>query len=176
MKDDSPKMIKFTDRLDRFITWTGEKTAWLIAVLIVVILFQVILRYMFHKSYVFIEEIQWHLYAVVIMMGLSYSFTKDSHIRLDILHANFSKPKKEIIDIIGTLFFLWPVIIIFILHSFDFVGESFRVGERSEAPMGLPFRWAIKSIIPIGFFFLFLGSVARLIRAFNNLTSILRKN
>ena len=67
-------------------------------------------------------------------------------------------------DILGTVFFLWPVILVFLGHSYDFVAESYRLGERSDAPGGLPFRWAIKSIIPIGFVLLFLGSAARLVR------------
>jgi TRAP-type mannitol/chloroaromatic compound transport system permease small subunit len=150
---------------DRAILGIGNAGAWLIAVLIVAILVQVILRYVFQKSFVILEEIQWHLYAVIIMLGLSYSFVKDSHIRLDILHSRFSKRTKGKIEIMGIICFLWPMIFIFFMHSLNFVAESFRVGERSDAPLGLCCRWAIKSIIPLAFFLIFIASVSRLIRA-----------
>ena len=155
--------------LARFLDWAilgiGNAGAWLIAVLIVAILVQVVLRYLFQKSFVVLEEMQWHLYAVIIMLGLAYAFVKDSHIRLDIMHSRFSKPTREKIEIMGIVCLLWPMIFIFFMHSLNFVAESFRVGESSDAPMGLSCRWAIKSVIPIAFFLLFCASLARLIRA-----------
>ncbi len=98
-------------------------------------------------------------FAVIVMIGVVYSFAKDSHIRLDILHSKFSTKNKEIVEIIGIIFMLWPMIYVFFIHSLSFVAESFRVGERSMAPMGLGYRWAIKSIIPFAFFLLFFGIV-----------------
>jgi len=153
------------DLLDNAIISIGNAASWLIAVLIVAILVQVVLRYLFHRSYVVLEELQWHLYAIIIMLGLSYAFVKDSHIRLDIMHTRFSKPTKEKIEIIGIVFLLWPMIFVFFMHGLDFVGESFRVGECSDAPSGLSYRWLIKSVIPIAFFLMFCASVSRLIRA-----------
>ena len=151
--------------LDKAILKIGNASAWLIAVLIVSILVQVILRYVFKTTIVALEEIQWHLYAIIIMLGLSYSSIKDSHIRLDIMHSRFSWKSKEKVEIMGIVFFLWPIIFIFFLHSLPFVAESFRVGERSDAPMGLGYRWIIKSVIPLSFFLLFCASVSRLIKA-----------
>ncbi len=165
MASDKKNKHGFLNLPDRTIIGIGNKTSWLIAVLIVTILVQVVLRYVFHKSYVALEEIQWHLYAVVVMLSFSYSFVKDSHIRLDIMHSRFSMSTKEKIEIMGIIFFLWPIIFVFFMHSLEFVAESFRLGERSDAPMGLGCRWAIKSIIPISFFLLFCGSLSRLIQA-----------
>jgi TRAP-type mannitol/chloroaromatic compound transport system permease small subunit len=165
MKADKKVKQRISNFTDRAILAIGNAGAWLIAVLIVAILIQVILRYVFQKSFVVLEEMQWHIYAVIIMLGLSYSFVKDSHIRLDILHSKFSKPTKEKIEIMGIVCFLWPMIFIFFIHSLPFVAESFRVGECSDAPMGLGYRWAIKSIIPLAFFLLFIASVSRLAQA-----------
>lgn len=165
MNDDTKITPKSPDILYQIILGIGHTAAWLIAVLIVAILIQVMLRYVFQKSFVALEEIQWHIYAVIIMLGISYSYVKDSHIRLDILHSRFSRSTKEKIEIMGILCFLWPMIFVFFMHSLTFVAESFRVGEESDAPMGLGFRWAIKSIIPLSFFLLFIGSVSRLKQA-----------
>ncbi len=153
------------DLPDRIIMGVGNAASWLIALLLVMIIIQVILRYVFQKSFVALEEIQWHIYAVVVMLSFSYAFVKDSHIRLDIMQSRFSRLTKEKIEIMGIILFLWPMIFIFLMHGWDFTAEAFRVGERSDAPMGLGYRWAIKSIIPIAFFLLFCGSLSRLIRA-----------
>ncbi len=172
MKVDEKTKHGWADLPGRVIMGIGNAASWLIALLIVTILVQVILRYVFQKSFVALEEIQWHIYAVVVMLSFSYSFVKDSHIRLDIMQSRFSRPTKEKIEIVGIVLLLWPMIFIFLMHGWDFAAESFRVGERSDAPMGLPYRWAIKSIIPISFFLLFCGSLSRFIGA----VSYLKKN
>lgn len=158
--------------LDRWLLKTGRAAAWLSAVLIGIIILQVGLRYLFGISYVALEEIQWHLYAVIILLGLSYAFVTDSHIRLDLLHVGFSRQTKERVEIFGILCFLMPMIWVFFYHSLGFVAESWMVSERSEAPMGLSCRWAIKSVIPISFFLLFLAAVSRLIRAMHCLREL----
>ena len=151
--------------LDRFITGIGETAAWLNAVLIVVIITQVVLRYVFSKGLVRLEELQWHLYAVCIMIGLSYCATRDTHIRLDLLYHRFSQRKKEIIDLLGTVFLLMPMVIIVLMHSWPFVTESFRLMEGSDSVVGLPYRWVVKSFLLIGFGLLGLAGISRLIRA-----------
>ena len=151
--------------IDGFIRRIGSVAAWFNAVLMVVIIAQVILRYAFGKGLVVLEELQWHLYAVAFMVGLAYVLTEDANIRLDILHARFSRRAREYIEICGIIVLLMPFIVIFFMHSLDFVANSWRVGERSDAPMGLPFRWAIKSVIPISFGLLFLAAMSRLLKA-----------
>jgi len=151
--------------LDRFITGIGETAAWLNAVLIVVIITQVVLRYVFSKGLVRLEELQWHLYAVGIMLGLSYCATRNTHIRLDLLHQRFSRRRKEVVDLLGTVFLLMPMVIIILMHSWPFVAESFRLNEASDSVVGLPYRWVVKSFILIGFGLLGLAGVSRLIRA-----------
>jgi TRAP-type mannitol/chloroaromatic compound transport system permease small subunit len=165
MTDDSKEKSGILSLPDRAVLAIGNTAAWLVAVLIGIILVQVVLRYVFEQSYVVLEELQWHLYAVVFLLGLSYSYVKNAHVRLDVLHSKFSRPTKEKIEIIGIICFLWPMIYVFFMHSLPFVAESFRVGESSEAPLGLSYRWIIKSAIPIAFFLLFAVSASRLAQA-----------
>ncbi|MFH1155092.1 MAG: TRAP transporter small permease subunit [Pseudomonadota bacterium] len=162
--------------LDRILLGIGHAASWLIAVLIGVILLQVVLRYLFNFSHVALEEIQWHLYAVVILMGLAHAQTTNSHIRLDVLHLGFSRKTKELVEILGILGFLMPMIYVFFFHSLNFVTESWMVSERSDAPLGLACRWAIKSMIPISFGLLFIAALSRLIRAFHYLWTLKREN
>jgi TRAP-type mannitol/chloroaromatic compound transport system permease small subunit len=156
---------KFCDALDGFIRRIGHAASWLNGFLVVVIIVQVILRYVFGKGLVVMEELQWHLYAIAIMIGFSYDVVADSHIRLDLLHDRFPKRRKEKVEIFGILFLLMPMLIVILYHSWDFLYDSLRINESSDAPMGLCCRWFIKAFIPIGFGMLALAAVSRLIRA-----------
>ncbi|MHC4459741.1 MAG: TRAP transporter small permease subunit, partial [Planctomycetota bacterium] len=156
---------QFCRALDAFINRIGQLISWLAAVLVVVIIVQVILRYVFGRGLVVLEEVQWHLYAIGIMFGFSYAIVHDSHIRLDLLHDRFPKRRKEKVEIFGILFLLMPMIIIILLHSWDFLYDSLRLNERSDAPMGLCCRWFIKAFLPIGFIMMGLAAISRLVRA-----------
>lgn len=155
---------KLSASLDKVVMGTGHVVMWANGLLIFVIILQVILRYGFSHGLVVLEELQWHLYAVGIMFGASYAVTQDSHIRVDIVHARLSKKWQNRWDLFGIIFLLLPFAIIIFHQSLDFVYESWRVNERSDAPMGLPFRWLIKSVIPASFGLLILAVVSRALR------------
>lgn len=164
-----PAVCRF---LDGFLIGIGKGAAWLSAVLIAVIIIQVSLRYLFGISFVALEEIQWHLYAVIILLGMNYALVTDSHIRLDLLHLNFSRQKKEWVEVVGIILFVLPMIWVFFYHSLNFVAESWMVSERSDAPGGLSCRWAIKSMIPASFFLLFLAALSRICKGIHCLITL----
>jgi TRAP-type mannitol/chloroaromatic compound transport system permease small subunit len=103
------------------------------------------------------------------MIGASYAMMMDSHIRVDIIHARLSEKWKLRWDLFGIVFLLLPFIIMVFHQSLDFVYESWRVNEHSDAPMGLPWRWLIKSVLPISFGMLFLAAISRLVRIVSQL-------
>lgn len=160
---DKPKLCIVLDGIIRGI---GEVISWLSVLLIGAIIIQVVLRYIFGMGLVVLEELQWHFYGIMLMIGTSYALVSDSHIRLDILHARFSAQNREKVEIFGILFLLLPMIIVIFFHSLGFVSDSWRVNERSDAPMGLCCRWAFKAFIPIGIGLLGVAALSRLIRAF----------
>ena len=160
---------KFCDALDGFIRGIGHVVMWCNGLLIFVIILQVVLRYVFNHGLVIFEELQWHLYALGIMFGASYAQVTDSHIRVDIVHARLSKKWKNRWDLFGIFFLLLPFLMVIFLQGLDFFQESWKVNERSDAPMGLPWRWAIKSVIPISFGLLVVATVSRTVRIFAEL-------
>lgn len=166
---DSPGANRFSDSLDRLIMAIGHFIMWTNVILIFVIILQVVLRYGFGKGMVALEELQWHLYAIGIMFGASYSQVLDSHIRVDIIHARLSDKWKLRWDLFGTVFLLLPFIFVVVDQSLAFVSESFRLGERSDAPLGLPFRWAVKALIPITFGLLAVATLSRAVRIITRL-------
>ena len=149
--------------LNGFVQRITKTFAWFNVVLICVIILQVTLRYGFHRGLVPLEELMWHLYCVTFMFGIAYCVTVDSHIRVDLLHANLPKRWQHIFEILGILFLLFPVIYILFDHSLDWWWRSFTKDEGSQNPTGLPNRWIIKSVVPLTMILLFIASVARLI-------------
>lgn len=165
MNDEIENVPRFCQMIDGFIRRMGQAIAWLNFLLIFNILVQVILRYAFGKGMVWLEELQWHFYGACIMIGISYGIVVNAHIRLDLLHQKFTPKKKETIEFFGILFLLLPLVIILFIHGLDFVESAWRVSERSESPLGLPYRWIIKSVVPISMFLIILASVSRMVRS-----------
>jgi len=163
-QDLAQKQFPILDKIDNFILGIGNIVCWTNALLILMIIIQVVLRYGFNNGLIFFEELQWHFYAIGVMMGISYAQVNDSHIRVDILHSLLSEKTKNLIEVFGILVFILPFVWVVFYHSLDFVYDSWRTSEQSDAPNGLSFRWAIKSVIPISFALFGLACISRLIR------------
>ena len=149
--------------LDRVVKSIGSVVMWANIALVLAIVSQVSFRYLLNKNFPQLDEIQWHFYGLVTMIGISYAMVTDSHVRVDVLHMNLSQRNKRIIEVLGILTLLCPFIYLMIDQGYDYFYQSFRVDERSSSPLGLPYRWAFKAIIPISFVLLGLAAVARLI-------------
>lgn len=158
-------MEKFCDFLEIIVERIGHIAMWSNGLLVLIIILQVILRYVFNHGLVALEELEWHLYAVGIMTGASYAMVKDVHIRVDLVHSRLSNRTQAIFEIFGILFLLLPFLCMIFHHGLDFVHESWRVSERSPSPMGLPFRWIIKSFIPFGFGLMILAALSKLTKS-----------
>ena len=165
MHQETTKAPRFCEVLDEIIRRIGQYLSWLNAILIIVIILQLFLRYIMGMGLVVLEELQWHLYAVGIMLGLSYCLVQNTHIRLDLLHGGFSQRKKEWIELLGHLFLLFPIIIIMLIHGWDFFLDSWDVRERSDSPIGLPGRYIIKSFLLSGFGLLALAAFSSMVRS-----------
>jgi TRAP-type mannitol/chloroaromatic compound transport system permease small subunit len=155
--------------LDGIVDKTGRLFAWLNIALIAAIIIQVILRYVFDHGVVILEELQFHLYGMMLIIAISYTLVHDGHIRLDLFHARFKRRNKEKVEIFGIIFLLAPMIAIIFFHSLGFLADSWHVAERSDAPMGLCCRWAFKTLIPVGFILMGMAAASRLMKAFSYL-------
>ncbi|MCB2101565.1 MAG: TRAP transporter small permease subunit [Rhodobacterales bacterium] len=156
---------RFSEALDGFVQRVGNLASWVWVLLVAVIVVNVTMRYAFGRGYIAFEEAQWHLYSVGWMVGLAYCVQNDNHIRIDILHEGFRPRTKAWIDFLGILLFLIPYVAIVLIYSPNFIQYSFSTGEISDAPGGLPFRWAIKSLMFFSFLLLLVAALARLARA-----------
>ena len=145
--------IRFVDGLNERV---GRAIAWLTAVLVAVVCYDVFTRYLLKNSLVAVQELEWHLFALIFLLGAAYSLKHDQHVRVDVFYSRFSARKKAWVNLIGSVLFLIPFCIIVIVSSQYFVVSAFHIGETSPDPGGLPARWVLKAAIPLGFVLLLL--------------------
>jgi TRAP-type mannitol/chloroaromatic compound transport system permease small subunit len=151
-------------RLDRVVELAGRFGAWTGFALIVVMGSNVLLRYLFRTGSVAMQELEWHLMAPVSLLCIAFAIKHEGHIRVDILYARFSPFWKAVVELISALLALMLSLLIVWL-SVPYVYQSFSIGEGSPDPGGLPYRFIVKSMIPLGFVLLALQSTAWVLRS-----------
>lgn len=151
-------------RIDAAIRRVGNAISWIWLVLMGVIVTNVTLRYLLDSGRVELEELQWHLYSAGFLCGLSYAFECDAHIRVDVLRSRLTPRMRAWIELYGILLLLFPFVALVGIYAIPFVAESVLRSEISQSPGGLPFRWLIKSALPIGFALLAAAGLSRLLR------------
>ena len=149
-------LLKLEKTTDKFIDFIGFIISMLLIAMILNVAYDVAMRYIFHNSSIAMQELEWHLFAVIMLYGTGYALKHNAHVRVDFLYDNFSPKKQAWVNILGVIFFLLPLTFLVIYSSWDFVMDSFTTNEISEDPGGLPYRWIIKAQIPIAFIFLVL--------------------
>lgn len=155
---------RFSRWVDGMLVSLGHLTAWIWLVLLIVIVANVTLRYLFAEGRIELEELQWHLYTLGFLTAISYAYSVDAHIRVDVLRERWSLVTRAWIELYGILLLLLPFVFLVLWASIPFVIYSFETGEISEAPGGLPYRFLIKLALPLGFVLLLLAVLARLSR------------
>ena len=157
----NPLVSRVLDGVVTFISIFAHAT-WII--LVAVILANVVMRYMLGGSIVALEELQWHLYAFGFMVGMSYALGHDKHVRVDVLAENWSRRRRARIEIGAMLILVIPFAGLIAYDSLAFIEFSMRLNESSRSPGGLPYRWIIKSVIPLAMGLLILAALARTVR------------
>ena len=172
--------------LNRCMDAFGALAGVLLVVLTVMVAWNVVARYAFQASSIGIEELSWHFYAAIFLLGIPFALRTDSHVRVDLFYEKWDAKTQALIDLIGSVIFLLPFCGVVIWAGWQFtvasyglgaqpgsVGEFFSmlissgIGERSQDPGGLLNRWIIKGVIPLSFLFLLLASMAFFIRRLN---------
>jgi TRAP-type mannitol/chloroaromatic compound transport system permease small subunit len=160
---DFPRTL-LSDGIEAVLEFVGSIINWVWIVLVLIIVGNVVGRYALGVNYVWVEEVQWHIYAVGFMLGIGYAMKHDAHVRVDVVAMNLRPRARAWIELIGILVLLAPVIYVILLYAVPFVEASWRRGESSSAPGGLNHRWAIKAVIVVAFVYLGLAALARLAR------------
>ena len=156
---------QLADGIDTFIDAVGRVTAWSSFALAAVMGGNVLLRYVFHTGTVWSQELEWHLMAPICLFGMSYALRHGEHVRVDVLFASFSPRSKNFVELMSSAL-LMVISLIVIWLSISYVMQSWSVGEGSANPGGIPARYILKSLIPIGFALMLLQAFADAIRSY----------
>ena len=160
-------LLKFERFYERVSDVIGYLSGGLMILMMLNVFYDVIMRYFFRSGSIAFQEMEWHLFSVMFLLGISYTLKEDGHVRVDLIYDNLSNKKKALINIIGTILFLIPFSLLIAFGSVDFVVESYTIGEISGDPGGLTQRWIIKAMIPFAFFLLAVNSIGFIVTNMN---------
>ncbi len=150
--------------LDRIVVSIGEASSWIWTILMLLIVIQVVQRYVIGLGSIQMEELQWHLFAVGFMLGLALTELRERHVRIDVIAEAMPMRLRLWIEMVGIVVFLLPFCIFVIWWSIPYVQESWVASEVSAAPGGLPYRYVLKGVITVAFVLLAMAGVSRLSR------------
>ncbi len=156
---------KISQLIDEFSDKVGWFVGWLTTLMVLIVFYDTVMRYAWNKGNVALQELEWHLFAVVFLIGAAYTLKQGGHVRVDILFIKFSEKTKAWVDFLGTLVFLIPFSIMVILSTKGFIENSWAVKEVSPDPGGLPARYILKSMIPLGFVLLIIQGFSQMIKS-----------
>lgn len=149
--------------IEGFIDRIGTLTAWIALAMIGLVATNVILRYTMSLGSVWAQELEWHLLAALILLGMSHALQRGENVRVDLFYARFPAPLKRAVDVLAALLLI-TVSVLFIALSLGYVEQSRAIAEGSPDPGGIPLRWIVKSLIPLGYGLLVLQQLAHLVR------------
>lgn len=154
--------------IERLIEVVGEWTAWISLVIVILMAVNVLLRYGFSVGSVWAQELEWHLLAPLILFGMSYALRHGEHVRVDIVYGRFPLRAKLFVDLVSALLTI-AISVLVIWFSLNYVQQSYVIDEGSPDPGGLPHRFLLKALIPIGFALLLLQAIASALLSFDKL-------
>jgi TRAP-type mannitol/chloroaromatic compound transport system permease small subunit len=156
-------LLRVSSLIDRVNEKIGDFCNWLVVLACVVSAGNAMIRYAYDTSSNAWLEIQWYMFAVIVMFGASYTLKRNEHVRVDLLYMLVGRRGQLWIDILGTLVFLLPTCAILGWLSWPFFMQSFAVYEHSSNAGGLV-RWPIKLVLPLGFALVALQGFSELVK------------
>jgi TRAP-type mannitol/chloroaromatic compound transport system permease small subunit len=153
--------------LSRGIDWLNEKIAivanWLVLLAAVVSAVYAFSRYLFSESSNGWLEIQWYMFAGMVLLGAPYTLKMNEHVRVDLVYGMVSERTRIWIDIVGGVLFLLPICVILTYFTWPWFVESWKLNEESSNAGGL-LRWPVKLLLPVGFFLMALQGISEIIK------------
>lgn len=158
-------MKKVIAGIDAMNSFFGQIAGWSSIALLVLVCVDVILRYFFQWSRVWMMELELYLFAMTFLLGGAYAFQKDQHVRVDVFYTNMSEKGKARVNLIGGILLLlpWCIIVMYISQRYFF--KSWRIGESSGQPGGLPMLYIKKGMLFVAFFLLSLQGVSSIYKS-----------
>ncbi len=157
------------DAIERLTAKVGQAASYLSAALVVLVCFDVLMRYLFNNTRIWMVELEWHLFAALFLLSGAWTLQRNRHVRVDVFYQRFKPRDKALIELYGTLLFLLPWSVIILIVSWNNAWQSFLLREGSPDPGGLPARYLVKALVPLAFLLLILQAFAELYKAYRGL-------
>jgi TRAP-type mannitol/chloroaromatic compound transport system permease small subunit len=155
---------RFIKTIDLLNDWTGRTVAWLTLGCVLTCFTVVVLRYAFNLGFPWMQELYVWQHAAVFMAGAGYTMLHRGHVNVDVMYGKLGDRGKAWIDILGTLFLLFPWLAILAWTSAPFVLSSWRIREASATADGMPAVYLLKSLLWAFCILLFLQGLALIVR------------
>jgi len=165
-------LIQAERALNRFSDILGFVSAILFILMLFNVFIDVVMRYAFNDVSIAMQEMEWHLFAAMFMLGVPYTLRAEGHVRVDLIFERVSEKAQAWIDIFGCLVLLFPFCLLVGYYGIDFAKEAYELGETSGDPGGLSHRWIIKAVIPFAFFSTAIAGLGLLVTRINELRGI----
>ena len=165
----SDNNTKFTYYLDNIAKYAGHLAAILLAILSLLVVYDASMRYLFSAGSIALQEIEWHLFDMLFLLGLSYALKHDKHVRVDIFFERYSKQTRAIVQILSMLLLVMPFSLLFLSDALDMTIQSYMQNEVSSDPGGLTHRWLIKGMLVLAFGLLILQALSEILKAYHSI-------
>jgi TRAP-type mannitol/chloroaromatic compound transport system permease small subunit len=158
-------LLGLAERLDRFVSRAGMAGGWMIALLVAVVCVDVVTRKFvaFHST--FLQELEWHIHTIVFTLSFGFAYVRGAHVRIDVIRDRLSRPARARLELVGIILLLVPFAVLILWVGVTFAHQALVQNEGSTSAQGIPHRWIIKSLIPIGMVLLLTAAVATALRA-----------
>jgi len=156
--------LKISDALSRLCLWAARFAALLLFVLTAVIIYDVIGRRFFATGSFKLQELEWHLHGVIATFAFGYAYTRNAHVRIDIMDRHLGARFKLWMELIVIVAFLIPFLTLIVGYGYEFAERAYIRGETSNGGLGLSHRWIIKSAVPVSALLAIAGSVSVALR------------
>jgi len=157
---------QFSYYLDQISKYSGYVASILVVILSLLVAYDATMRYLFSAGSIALQEVEWHLFDMIFLLGLTYALKHDKHVRVDIFFERYSGQTKAIVQILSMLFLLIPFSLLFLTDAFDMTYQSFLQHEVSSDPGGLTHRWLIKAMLVISFVLLLIQALSEVFKAY----------
>ncbi len=161
--------VKSSYYLDRISKYAGYVAAFLVVLLSLLVAYDAVMRYLFSAGSIALQEVEWHLFDIIFLLGLTYALKHDKHVRVDIFFERYSKETKAIVQILSMLLFVIPFSLLFLVDSIDMFIQSYLQNEISSDPGGLTHRYIIKGVLVLSFILLIIQALSEIFKAFQRL-------
>jgi len=114
----------FSYFLDTISKYAGMVAAFLVVLLSFLVAYDAVMRYLFSAGSIALQEIEWHLFDVIFLLGLTYALKHDKHVRVDIFFERYSKETRAIVEIFSMLLLVVPFSVVVLADSIDMLVQS----------------------------------------------------